>query len=549
MATIQYKTPGVYISEPDSFPPAIVGVETAVPAFIGYTEFATERGKDLNLTPTRISSFAEYIAKFGGPYQERYYLREVPPAPADGHPAPSPDTLVATVSLHDGGAKYQLMEDGAASFLLYSSVALFYANGGGDCYIVSCGTFDGPDGKVTKASLELGLAAIARVVGPTMIVVPDAVLLDAAGDDALSSPDFNEVAVAMLRQCADLRDRVALLDVWGTHTLPENADTAAITTLVGKFRTGLAGAPPETLRYGMAYFPFLRTSTVSKDQISLDSFLVGEPHLAALTGALKGAVDYYYPASGTTPDPRNAAVAAYVDAVGPAVLASTTPEGRAAARTLTQNLGANLPSLGNLFSLIAESQSRLPPSGAMAGIFTTNDTSRGVWNAPANVGIASLVAPTVAVGDRQQDDLNSPTQGKAINAIRTFPTRGPLVWGARTLDSTSNDWRYIQVRRTMIYIEQSVKTALNAFVFAPNTASTWTTVASMIESFLHGVWAAGGLMGSSPAQAYGVRCGLGSTMTPDDVLNGNMIVQVVVQMVHPAEFIELVFKQQMLGSA
>ena len=71
----------------------------------------------------------------------------------------------------------------------------------------------------------------------------------------------------------------------------------------------------------------------------------------------------------------------------------------------------------------------------------------------------------------------------------------------------------------------------------------------MIESFLHGVWARGGLMGTSPDQAYNVQCGLGSTMTPDDVLNGVMRVQVTLQMVHPAEFIELTFKQQMLGGA
>jgi len=153
------------------------------------------------------------------------------------------------------------------------------------------------------------------------------------------------------------------------------------------------------------------------------------------------------------------------------------------------------------------------------------------------------------VNDEQQGELNVPVQGIAVNAIRTFQGRGNLVWGARTLDSLSNDWRYIQVRRTMIFIEQSVKQALESMVFRPNTAQTWVTVTSMIESFLHGVWAAGGLMGSAPEQAYRVQAGLGSTMTPDDVLNGVMRVQIVLQMVHPAEFIELTFKQQMLAGS
>ena len=89
-----------------------------------------------------------------------------------------------------------------------------------------------------------------------------------------------------------------------------------------------------------------------------------------------------------------------------------------------------------------------------------------------------------------------PIDGLAINAIRDFVGRGTLVWGARTLDGNSNDWRYIQVRRALIYIEQSVELALNKFVFEPNVAQTWVTVASMIGSFLRGVWQAGGLMGA-----------------------------------------------------
>jgi phage tail sheath protein FI len=86
-------------------------------------------------------------------------------------------------------------------------------------------------------------------------------------------------------------------------------------------------------------------------------------------------------------------------------------------------------------------------------------------------------------------------------------------------------------------------------VFEPNVAQTWVTVASMIGSFLRGVWQAGGLMGASPAEAYDVQCGLGSTMTAQDVLEGRMIVQIKLQMVRPAEFIILTFQQKMQGGA
>jgi phage tail sheath protein FI len=120
------------------------------------------------------------------------------------------------------------------------------------------------------------------------------------------------------------------------------------------------------------------------------------------------------------------------------------------------------------------------------------------------------------------------------------------VWGARALDGNSNDWRYVQVHRTLIYIEQSVELAHQKFVFEPNAPQTWVAVTSMIGSFLLRVWQAGGLMGASPAEAFSVQCGLGSTMTADDVQQGRMNVLV---MMRPAEFIELTFQQQMRGGA
>ena len=104
----------------------------------------------------------------------------------------------------------------------------------------------------------------------------------------------------------------------------------------------------------------------------------------------------------------------------------------------------------------------------MAGIYTFIDSTRGVWNAPANIALDAVAETTFKLNDDLQGDLNVPVDGKAVNAIREFVGRGPVVWGARTLDGNSNDWRYIQVRRTIIYIEQSIKQALNQFVFAPN---------------------------------------------------------------------------------
>jgi len=132
--------------------------------------------------------------------------------------------------------------------------------------------------------------------------------------------------------------------------------------------------------------------------------------------------------------------------------------------------------------------------------------------------------------------------------IRTFAGRGIRVWGARTLDGNSQDWRYINVRRSLIMIEQSIKNSVEAYVFEVNTARTWLKVRTSIENFLTEVWKAGTLAGATPSDAFEVGVGLGATMTPVDILEGVMRVSIKVAITRPAEFIELTFEQKMQES-
>ncbi|WP_255486990.1 phage tail sheath family protein [Mucilaginibacter sp. SP1R1] len=186
----------------------------------------------------------------------------------------------------------------------------------------------------------------------------------------------------------------------------------------------------------------------------------------------------------------------------------------------------------------------VPPSGAIAGIYASVDGTRGVWKAPANVSVVGVVEPLVNIDDNTQQDLNIDTDaGKSVNAVRAFTGKGVLVWGARTLDGNSNDFRYISVRRFYIMVEESVKKAAMQFVFEPNDGNTWVRIRAMIENYLTNLWRQGALAGPKPEQAFYVKVGLGQTMTFDDILNGKMIIEIGMAPVRPAEFIILRFSQ------
>ncbi|GGG23494.1 hypothetical protein GCM10011344_25300 [Dokdonia pacifica] len=188
----------------------------------------------------------------------------------------------------------------------------------------------------------------------------------------------------------------------------------------------------------------------------------------------------------------------------------------------------------------------LPPSSAMAGIYARVDADRGVWKAPANVSLSYVIEPTVQVSHDDQRDLNVDVNaGKSINAIRAFVGKGNLVWGARTLAGNDNEWRYISVRRFFNMAEESIKKATEQFVFEPNDKNTWVRVKAMIDNFLTQQWRAGALAGPTPDKAFYVSVGLGETMTAQDILEGNMIIEIGMAVVRPAEFIILKFSHKM----
>lgn len=173
----------------------------------------------------------------------------------------------------------------------------------------------------------------------------------------------------------------------------------------------------------------------------------------------------------------------------------------------------------------------IPPSGAMMGIYARSDNTRGVHKAPANEVVRACVGLDCQFNKGEQDILNP----KGVNLIRSFPGQGIRVWGARTVSSNPS-WKYINVRRLFIFIEESIKANTSWAVFEPNDTALWVRVQRTISVFLTNLWRNGSLMGSSPEEAFFVDIGR-DTMSQDDIDNGRLICVIGVAPVKPAEFV------------
>jgi len=202
-----------------------------------------------------------------------------------------------------------------------------------------------------------------------------------------------------------------------------------------------------------------------------------------------------------------------------------------------------------VFDPVSKKRTNVPPSGAICGIYARSDIERGVHKAPANeivrgaLGLEEFDGVKRIITKGQQDILNP----KGINCIRAFPGRGIRVWGART---TSSDplWKYINVRRLFLFLEESIEDGIQWVVFEPNDEKLWARVIQTITQFLTRVWKDGALMGTTPEEAFFVKCDR-TTMTQDDIDNGRIIILVGVAPVKPAEFVIFRIAQWAGGSA
>ena len=472
----EYKTPGVYVEEISKFPPSIASVETAIPAFIGYTEKADNlQPDDLKLKPVRISSLLEYTEFFGGPQKEEGITITINETQIKG----------VTTSLE---AVASLPESTRSKHTMYYSLQMFFANGGGSCWIISVGKYKRIQGAPPrKTALLNGLNKLKTIDEATLIVFPEAQNLSITG--------FKSIHDAALRQCNILKDRFVIMDIQGGNESLSSSGSN-LQNILKNFRT--IGIGNSNLKYGAAYCPNIETVLdYACDETKTDVNIV---------------------CNGIT---------------GPSVKLGTLKLSNLTKYEIAKKAVSALPCA-------------LPPSGSIAGIYASVDSNRGVWKAPANVSLNAVLKPVIQITDGEQEDMNVDTvYGKSVNAIRAFAGKGTLVWGARTLAGNDNEWRYVNVRRFFNFVEESVKKGTELFVFEPNDANTWVRVQAMIENFLTTLWQSGALQGNKTDQAFFVSVGLGKTMTAIDILEGRMIVEIGMAAVRPAEFIILKFTHKM----
>lgn len=594
------KIPGVYVQEIPTLPPGVAEVNSAIPAFIGYTELTKFNEISFIDQPIKIQSMLEFVRIFGSsaPFIINNVTEDLAAVEAN-----------ATVD-------YQ--------YYLYDALQLYFLNGGGPCYIVSVGSFPGT---ADETDFENGLNALDLYDEPTLYLFPDAV--------KLSADDLAKLQQLSLKKCGELMDRFSILDT--------QMNTAPLNTLkfAADFRDKIGMA---NLTYGAAYTPWLKT-TLDKDitagsitdlfvqigklgpailDLEVNSKKIGDTvdeyedlldNLSQLKAdaGLKNLFTLYLSkiddyASGpenadnpfaageifnpvvafSTPAPElqtfwNAeveAVRAQFETDYAVINVGNTPVDQQNKKDFLQGLvnnslmqrfknlyafvndglksstsayedfmTENILYYSTLLKILKSKLTTLPPSGAMAGLYCKTDNERGVWKAPANISVSAVSGVSQLYSNSDLGDLNvDATAGKSINVIRPITGYGTMVMGARTLAGNDSEWRYIPVRRLFIFIEENLKKSTAWAVFEPNDRLLWLKVRSQIENYLFELWRRGALAGAKPEQSYQVNCGLNSTMTAQDVLEGKLLIEIKLAAVRPAEFIVLKFSHQLQKS-
>lgn len=517
-----YSRPGVFVSEV-ALPQAITALEngTAVGAFLGYLP----KGP---LTPTLVTSWSQFVKTFSS-YDANY-----------------PTTFAAYSFFANGGRELIVnrvqgtgaetasvtLTDRAQSAL--DTIVVEAVNPGEWANALSVAVLDGAANRFNLAVYGAPLTSVAAA---------NSNLLEQYNDLSMDQNDPRYVESVINTLSAYIR----VTDLKSATDAPANRPSASgLKALSG----GADGAAPARTNYSDALTNF--------DPIQ-SPIVFNLPDVASIYDATsQDAATQMTSVKNIYKD-----LMTYCETRGDAFAVLDTPKGMTGAEAVTfaaavtQNAAASatgsnaamyypwmatpdpLRSVPGATRLVA-------PGAAVVGQYLSTDASRGVFKAPAGLGnrIAVAVAPERALSNAELDALNSAST--PVNAIRTVPGAGIVIMGARTMSHTPSD-RYVNVRRSMIYLKKELSDLTAFAVFENNDSRLWTQIRAALNSFLGSYWNQGGLRGTNPAQAFYVKCD-NTNNTAQDILNGRVNIEVGVAIEYPAEFV-VINIGQITGSA
>lgn len=547
----QYFTPGVYVEENDNSQRVIDGVGTSVAGFVGLAEKGRTQG-----APVRISSYRDFIKEYGNPLSDFSY----------------------------GEYRY-----------LAPSVENFFANGGGVCYVARVIPEDAKCAKSEKGILEMEAVNEGKwgnkiQVSFNSVTKRKMQIVGANGDTyiAKSVDGFRDGDVVVV---GDEYNRIrTILDNSITFEKPFKADIVdaaivpstvlylaelEVTVRYGSEQEKYSGmtlnvASPNYIGYRMAKSEIIKVTVSATEEIEnpVEAILGAgvTDGIIMLDGGADGSISKITAGTfiGTDMGPgKRTGIASFVENNVVSIMAVpgiAIPEVAVALVGHCENLKSRMAVLDmpkdaskihelmeyreiidstyaamyhpwiQVFDRASNKADFIPPSGAVMGVYARTDANRGVHKAPANETVFCTGLKTDYT-KAEQDVLNP----AGVNLLRMLPGQGIRVWGARTASSNSS-FRYVNVRRLFIYVEESIKASTNWVVFEPNDVTLWQRVNLTVTSFLDSLWRGGMLAGGTPQEAYFVEIGP-STMSQDDILSGRLICNIGIAPSRPAEFV------------
>ncbi|MDR1354286.1 MAG: phage tail sheath subtilisin-like domain-containing protein [Oscillospiraceae bacterium] len=577
----EYLSPGVYVEEVESGSKSIEGVSTSTAGFIGLATRGKVRG-----TPELVTSFAEYQRKFGGflseslygeyrylPYSvyqffqnggSRCYVMRVAPPDAKAasresgnkkllisakDPGSWGNNMVVTFAKSSRSKTQILEEQPKENKYILKSVAGF---GVGDTIVFS-------DGKrllynkvvkivgnaiITEKAFEPGVADTNLIAAKTISTCEINVQVDY--DGAVEKYEFvnlNELSSSFIEKRLGKSGLVAVKFNGGGNKPDEKAGA------VGGIRSIMQVLFEEDLERAVLTLGGGSDGSISKIDPSV--FMgedKGPSNRTGLQAFLENNIVSILAIPGITEPSVAVSLVAHCANMGNRMAILDAPKDVVRVDELLQHRSIIDSSYAAMYhpwiqtyDVLDKRQVSIPPSGAIAGIYARSDVQRGVHKAPANENV-SCTGLSCFYNKGEQDILNP----AGVNLIRSFPGQGFKVWGARTC-SVDASFKYINVRRLFIFIEESIKVNTTWAVFEPNNETLWAQVERTIANFLTTVWRAGALAGTTPAEAFFVDVSR-NTMSPDDIANGRLICTVGIAPTKPAEFVIFRITQMVEGA-